>query len=357
MPNPFKAKPGSKKLNDPVAQCPLTKAEIRIEVYGIDPRGQEPRKAIEGVDLTVTGATATNPAKTPANGQWRYQPLTPGPYTVTPTFAPDLDERYDVTAVAAQVKTPAAGGVETAVFLVPWTWVEFIVKDTGLQTLPNIDWILERRPAIGGAFKKYDSGTTAADGKVYRKGVRTGTHRFTVKELSNPAWSATEAVIGEEIILTASTDGFEEGDAGVFEILNAYNVRTILEIVNAKVKDAAGTLTLEAKWKPKESSFANLKHSQIAFRAKCGNAVAYSAAVPLLKPESVKFDNNQGAVVDRQVELYFSGGTQRIITTVRGKVDLKVPWAESLLAVKFPGLTAARVKIDPGSNPGAIAVV
>jgi hypothetical protein len=92
MPNPFKAKGGIKKLNDPASQCPLTKAEIRVEVYGIDPRGQEPQQPIDGVDVRVAGATATKPAKT-ANSQWRYQPLTPGAYTVTATFAPDLNER------------------------------------------------------------------------------------------------------------------------------------------------------------------------------------------------------------------------------------------------------------------------
>jgi hypothetical protein len=75
-----------------------------------------------------------------------------------------------------------------------------------------------------------------AGGTEVCKGVRTGTHRFTVKDLSLPRWSAAQAVIGEEIILTARTDGFEEGDAGVFEILDSHNVVTILEIVSGKAR-------------------------------------------------------------------------------------------------------------------------
>jgi len=356
MPNPFKSKPGSKKLNDPVSQCPLNKAEIRIEVYGIDPRGQEPRRPIAGVDVDVNGATATKAAKTPANGQWRYQPLTPGPYTVTAGFPSDLDERYDITNVAAQVKTPAAGGSETAVFLVPWTWVEFIVKDTALQTLANIDWKLARQPMAGGVFTKYDSGITVADGKVYRKEVRTGTHEFTVKDLTMPQWSATEAVIGEEIVLSARTDGFEAGDVGSFEIVDAYNVVTILEILGGKVKSTGGFLQLEAKWKPKESSFTNLKQSRIMFRASAGKAVTYSGEVPLLKNEVLKFEDQKGHAMDRQFDLYFSGGTHRAITTVSGKADVQVPWGETLLWAKFPGLTVAQVKVEAGANTGAIVV-
>jgi hypothetical protein len=147
------------------------------------------------------------------------------------------------------------------------------------------------------------------------------------------------------------------GDAGVFEILDAFNVTTILETVNAKVKNTNGTLQLEAKWKPKESTFANLKHPNIAFRAKAGNAVVYSTQRPLLKPETVKFDDNQRVNVDRQVDLLFSGGTVRSVTTAGGKIDFNAPWAETLIKVRFPGLTASRVKIDPGSNPGAIGIV
>ena len=356
MPNPFKAKAGSKKLNNPALQCPLTKAEIRVEVYGIDPRGQEPQHPIAGVDVAVAGATATKPAKTPANGQWRYQPLNPGPYTVTAGFPPDLDERYDVTNVAPLAKNALAGNIEVAVFLVPWTWVEFIVKDTALQTLANIDWKLARRPVGGALFTKYDSGTTVADGKVYRKEVRTGTHEFTVKDLTMPQWSAPEAVIGEEIVLSARTDGFESGDAGSFEILDAYNVASVLEILGGKVKNTGGFLQLEAKWKPKESSFANLKQSRLLFRAAAGKAVTYSGELPLLKNEVLKFEDHKGHAVDRQFDLYFSGGTHRNITTVSGKADVQVPWGETLLWAKFPGLTVSQVKVEAGSNTGAVMV-
>jgi hypothetical protein len=356
MPNPFKAKPGSKKLNEPTSTCPNNKAEIDVEVYGVDPRNVEPQAPVEGVEITVTGPTATSPAKTPANGKWRYQPLTPGNYSASLNFPPDLDERYDLSTLAAILKNVAAGGVETAVFLVPWVWVEFIAMDTAQQTLPNLDWMLERKKG-GGAFNKYDTGTTAADGKVYRKHILTGTHQFTDKDLRLPAWSAAEAVIGREMTLSARTDGFAAGDAGTFEILDAYNVATILEIVNAKVKNTNGTLQLEAKWKPKEATFANLKHCNIAFRAKAGNAVAYSATQPLLKPDTVMFTDKGGANVDRQIDLLFSGGTQRSVTTAGGKVDFNAPWAETLISVRFPGLTSATVKVDPGSNPGAVGIV
>ena len=155
--------------------------------------------AIQGAEVGVTGGpTATTSAKTPGNGQWRYQPLDPGGYTVATHFPSDLDEIYDVTGVANQGAVLAAGDHPTVVFLVPETWVEFIVKDTVPQTLQNIEWRLERQPVNGGSFKKYDTGTTAADGKVEKTRCKTGAHKFFVKELTNPVWSATEAVIGEE---------------------------------------------------------------------------------------------------------------------------------------------------------------
>ncbi|HEX5432463.1 MAG TPA: carboxypeptidase-like regulatory domain-containing protein, partial [Bryobacteraceae bacterium] len=228
--NPFKALPGSKKLNSPVSMCPLNKAEIDVEVYWYDPRvGMHPRHPLEGVNLTVAGPSKTKPATTPASGKWRYQPLTPGPYTVTATFPPDLDERYDVTGVAPITKTLGAAQTRTVVFLVPATWVEFIVHDTAARPLPNLSWTLERRPAAGGNFARYDSGVTPADGKVLRLGVRTGRHRFTIRQLSNPQWPGPEAVIGETAALTTDVSGYEAGEAGVFQIIDALNPGTVLD--------------------------------------------------------------------------------------------------------------------------------
>jgi hypothetical protein len=358
MGNPFKSKPGSKKLNDPASICPLGKAQILVEVYAVDPLNILPRQGIAGVGIAVTGGpTQTTAATTPASGQWRYQPLNPGGYTVTATFPPpDLNVLYDISGVAPIGKNLVAGDAQTAVYLVPSTYTEFIIQDTANQTLPNIPWQLARSPLTGGPFVQYDTGTTGADGKVFRRDVKTGTHKLTVKTLTNPVWSAASAVIDTEITLQAVTDGFAAGDAGTFEILDGRNVNTVLLTVNGAVKMTAGLLRLEAKWKPAAGPFANLNHCRIMFRAKAATAVAYSAPISLLKEETVKFEDNKGRAVDRQVRLYFSDGTDQTVTTVKGKVDLQIPWGDILLAVKLPALTAARVKINAGATPGAVAV-
>jgi hypothetical protein len=113
---------------------------------------------------------------------------------------------------------------------------------------------------------------------------------------------------------------------------------------------------LEAKWKPKESTFTNFKNSRILFRAEARKAVTYSAEVPLLKTETVKFENHRGQAESRQFDLYFSGGTHRNVTTANGKCEVQVPWGESLLWVEFPGLTVARVNVDAGVSTGAVAI-
>lgn len=356
MPNPFTSKPGSKKLNDPYSMCPLAKAQIRIEVYGFDPRNPGNRQAIEGVGLTVSGPTPTVPSKTAANGKWRYQPLDPGPYTVTPEFPPDLDERHDVTGAVAQQRNLAETDDKTVVFLVPTTWVEFVVKDTANQTLSNIGWQLARRPAAGAAIIQYDTGNTGEDGKVFRQRVLTGTHQFTVKTLSDPQWSAAEAVIGVEMALSAKADGCAKGDAGTIEIVDACDIRNVLQTVPASVNVLPAGTRLEGKWKPVEQAFTNLKHSRIVFRAKVASAMVYSEPVCLLKPETLKFEDSKGKVVDREVQLFFSSGSKKTATTVKGTADTRIPWGETLMGVKMPGLAAARVKIDAGASSGGVAV-
>ena len=92
------------------------------------------------------------------------------------------------------------------------------------------------------------------------------------------------------------------------------------------------------------------------FRAIAGKAVTYSGELPLLKKEVLKFEDHTGHAVDRQVDLYFSGGTHRNITTASGKAEVQVPWGETLLWAKFPGLTVAQVKVEAGANTGAVVV-
>ena len=358
MPNPFRSKPGSKKLNDPVSVCPVTKAEIRVEVYSFDPRNVGNRKPIDGVGLTVTGVTATKPAITPAGGQWRFQPLAPGAYTVTPGFTAEQNERYDTTVptAAAVNQDLVAAQVAAVVILVPSTWVEYFLRDTAAapRLLPNVPWILERQPLGGGGYTRYDAGKTDATGQVLRLAVRTGSHRLTVRELTNPAWSAPEAVIGTPVNLTADVLGFSAGETGVFEILSAVDLAAVLLSVPGTVKASPGGLQFQATWKPVEGPFAGLKRSQIVFRAKASDAVVYSAPVMLKKKETLKFATTKGTAVNRQVTLRFSSGHSQTVTTAKGEAEVLAPWAEALLAVDFPALTDARVKVEGLQAEGTI---
>lgn len=346
--NPFRSKPGSKKLNEPTSICPLLKGEIKVEVNSFDPRTPANTTPLPGVGITVTGGSGTIPAKTAADGKWRFQPLTPGPgYTVTPAFTAEQNDKYDTALAVAVNQAVVAGTAPTVVFLVPSTWVEFMVRGTALvpQPLANIPWTLERQP-IGGMYSRYDAGNTGANGHILRLGVGTGQHRLTVRELTNPAWSTPEAVIGTSVTLTTDVLGFAAGELGLFEILERENLNAVLEILAATVKVGPNGLRLEGSWKPTEASMAALKRSQIVFRASAMNAVLYSDPITLKKRETVKFLTTRGVRINRQLTLRFVSGNTMNVTTAGGEVEVLVPWAETLLGVSFPGLAASRIKVE-----------
>ena len=353
--NPFKPLPGSKKLNSPASICPLTKAELGVEVKWHDPRvGLAPANPLSGVKINVAGPTNTAPATTGGAGTWRYQPLSAGNYTVTLTFPSDLDERYDITGVNPAGETLAAGDNKTVAFNVPANWVEFIVQDTANRALPNLRWTLERHPAGGGNFDRYDKGATPNDGKVFRIEVLNGRHRFSIRELSNPTWSATEAILDEKITLKVTAIGYEAGETGTFEIVDPLNPGPVLDTVSSRVKAVGAGFEMEASWKPAEGRFANLKHGRIQFRATSEQVSVYSAPLPLLKKEKLKFADESGTAVNRQVTAYFTGGTNVTVTTAKGEAELQIPWGESLLALGFPGLASARVKMEGAAVDGAV---
>ena len=52
--------------------------------------------------------------------------------------------------------------------------------------------------------------------------------------------------------------------------------------------------------------------------------------------------------------MYFTGGTNVTVTTAKGEADLQIPWGETILAIGFPGLASARVKVEGAAIDGAV---
>jgi len=346
-----------RKVDDPTYACPLNKGIIEAELVHHHPADRmRERGGLAGAKASVTGGKS---GKTQGNGKYKFDPVTPGNYTVNIDGTTEQEELYDFASIlpgAAQAQAVGQQATVNYLFEVPGYWVEFVVQDNVPRPLSGVSWVLDHRPP-NKVFKKLDTGVTGADGKIYRYPTKRGRYRLSVRALTAPTWSAARAFIGTEITLQADLDGEDPDVTGRIEILDAFELTTVLQTLSAKVKDGGATgRILVADWKPAAKSLANLKHSQIVFRGVYGTANIISDPLTLFQEEKVESKDTKGKNTDVNVTLHFSGGGQSTKTTVAGKADIEIPWPETISRISFPAELGILVEADGAGTKRSIIV-
>lgn len=333
-----------RSVDSPTFQCPLNKGVVDVEVVSFLPGNRlQDRQPVVGATATLSGGTSQrDPGRSTGSGHYRFDPVSPGNYTVTITLSPAHIEEMDPTGIAMNLQQAIVGGVTTPyLFEFPGYWIEFQLKDSRNTPLQNVSWKLDHRP-VGGAFAFKEAGTTGADGLVHRCRVKQGRYRLSVRSLSNPVWSRTRAVIGEPIRMTVDVTGLDTDVTGQIEVLDAQDLNTVLFQTAAPAPDATH---LSAEWKPARGQLDALAHSQVVFRATYARATVLSAPLSVVTKEPLQAKVTDGGAFSTQMNFRFTDGSTYTVHLQGGKGDLEIPWRQSVTRIEFPTEDGLRVKM------------
>jgi len=333
-----------RNVDSPTFQCPLNKGVVDVEVVSFFPGNRlQDRQPVTGATATLSGGTSQrDPGRSTASGHYRFDPVSPGTYTVTITLTPALIEEMDPTGIAMSLPQAIVGGVTTPyLFEFPGYWIEFQIKDSRNTPLQNVSWKLDHRPPAG-AFAFKEAGVTGADGLVHRCRVKQGRYRLSVRSLSNPVWSQTKALVGEPVRMTVDVTGLDTDVTGQIEVLDANDLNTVLFQTSATAPDATH---LSAEWKPTRQQLDGLAHSQVVFRATYARATVISAPLTVATKEALQAKVTDGSAFSTRVDFRFTDGSLFTVHLLGGKGDLEIPWRQSVARVDFPAEDGLRVKM------------
>jgi hypothetical protein len=358
----------TRAVDQPAFQCPQNKGVIEVEVIHHYPgdRNRE-RQPVEKATATVSGGiSARDPRDTKANGKYRFDPVSPANYTVTITFTAEQAEKFDTNAInpgLAQTLQITGGNTTNYLFEVPGYYIEYLVRDGTNpgnnppgNPLANVGWLLEFRAQGANAFERMESGVSAANGRIYRYPVKRGRYKLTLRTLTNPQWSANRAVVGTAIEMTARVTGAEPGVNGRMEVLDPFDLATVLQSIPTTTRAGVGGPVIAATWTPAEGRLNPLRHGQVVFRAIYETASVISAPLPLFRPEKIQSRTTTGANADMQIKLNFSGGGSVQVTAAGGRADVEIPWAETVTRISFPQEYGLRVQAEGVGTTGSVAV-
>jgi hypothetical protein len=343
-----------RNINDPVATCPLTRGIINVEVQAHQANAAPPFRPVKGVTANVQGpscpAAGVN-GVTGSDGRKGFGPYQLGNYTVNLNLPPNLADRYDLAnyPVAPQNR-PLVGGIATQYpFLLVWHWVEFNVRDSMIaQPMHGLGYKLHFQAPNTLPWVQLESGMVPVNGDIKKEEVKAGQYRLRLTALKAPAWSAPDITIGTPITMTADATGFDVGDAGKFEILDAFDYSKTIHTVNATVVAglAGGSPLLQVAWTPQEAQLSKLKHCQVVFRAKADSAEVISDARKIYKNTDVPATYSDRTPIAAQVTIHFSDDSNFVGNAAGGQMPaVRVPWRERVLRIDVNGLQSATVQV------------
>lgn len=341
---------------DPITHCSTKDAgALFAEVVTFRSGLRKPKKeSLQGVDVSISGATEKDPQKTGANGRTAvFDGLVPGSYTVTIDARDEMKEYYDlVGATTWHTNEVKKSKTQSYYFEVPWFWVDHEVKyPDGKTFATGIEWVLyHKKPQANAPWTEHSKGTTGKD-KVSLDKVPRGRYKLALKGLFDPVWGADKVVLDTPIDLQASVSGFDVGTAGTFGICDAHAPDAALCTLDATVSEDGPKKILKATWTPAEAQLTNLKSTLVVFKASVSGKSLLSGPLPMFNKEKYEVVDQDGAKVDTQLEIRFSGGHLEKKTSSNGTVEVEHPWNQTIERLNLPGKKGSRVGVDEGGIP------
>ena len=330
-------------------------ASILAEVVSKD---DEEQKVIANVKVEIDGTTAAESKRTDNSGQALFEQLVPGTYKVSITIEEPEEAFYILDPLPEPLEQDVQPGEPKVYrFEVPYVYVEFEItyEDTD-EPVTEIGYILKWKKPGEDTWEDPDEGTDKEwtrnsghikEGKVYEKYVRKGSYQLSLDSISEAAWGDQTVKLDESVTLTASVSGFEMETEGVFEIFDAHNLEQVLHTIKANVNEDE----LKASWEPAKEHLEELKSGIVVFRAKVGEAQAFSPAVPVMAKQEFELKDDEDGDIDTELVLRFSGGHEAEVTSASGKVEVEVPWGQTLSRIDLPGQKGTRVKLEDDDVP------
>jgi hypothetical protein len=319
-------------------------------------------RPVSGVTVTVNGAQANNETgNTRGDGRKGFGPyrLNAGlPYTVGLQFPPALTDKYDIANIAPgppQTQNLQAGAVTQFAFLAPWHWIEFQVRDSQNRAVSKLPYVLRHQPLIGGNWTEVERGQLPANGNIAKDEIPNGRYRLSIPLLSNPTWSNASVATGTLQTLSVTVTGVEAGDAGEFQIVDAFDDSKVIHTIVAQVTGAGPNFQMQVNWAPSAVQLGALTQSWIAFKARCGGAETLSERRQVTDTQMLNVNDASGNPVVTAVTVYFSGGTSWNGNSVNGVAIVNQPWKEQIVRVDLTALQRWRTNVQGGGQmDGAI---
>lgn len=315
------------------------------------------RQAKSGVTAQIAGPTPVQNQTTNAKGRTPVvSSLQPGPYTVTLQVPLADQEFYDLAA--SQLSLPVAK-CKTTVFAleIPWFWIEYqVMYPDGKTFVPGIDYVLRhKKPLPADAPWTRVSNATTGSNKVSQEKVPRGRYKVDLKLVYDPVWGADHVEIDKAIDLKATVSGFDPGQAGTIEILDAHALTPALQTINVTVAETADKANREVKttWTPSKAQLKDLKSGKISFRANVAHSSTLSAPQPVFTKETFDVVDDDGKKLPTTwIRVRFSGGYDGSTHAINGQLEVLVPWNEVIARIDMTDYSGKRVDLDEGGIVG-----
>jgi hypothetical protein len=329
---------------------------VEVMIYkALDPKSK--RQAKSGLTIQISGPTDVADQTTNAKGRTPVvSSLQPGNYTATVKFSNADQDLYDVTAAALSQNVPKG---KTTVFPieVPWFWIDYqVTYPDGKTLVPGIDYVLRyKKPLPADAPWTRRSNATTASRKASEEHVPAGRYKVDLKLVYDPVWGDDHMEIDKPIDLKATVSGFDPGQAGTIEILDAHALTPALQTINVTVTRTADQADREVKttWTPTKAQLKDLKSGKISFRANVAHSSTLSAPLGVFTKDIYDVvDDDGNNLPNTWVRLRFSGGHDGSTHAINGKLDVLVPWNEVIARIDMTDYSGKRVDLDEGGIVG-----
>jgi hypothetical protein len=348
-----------RNINKTTVHCAPTQGVLNVYVHAIRAPGMLPAALliapgvphpIPNVTATITGTPNPVTGVTKSDGHKGFGPYPlPPAYTVTLSNIPAKYDANNVNPGIAQTKNLNAGVATVYDFVIPWHWIVFQVENSINQADGDLPYKLRYQAPATVVWTLLESGKLPANGMLVKDEINAGRYRLSILELSNPTWQHPDVRLGRGETLTVSASGFEVGDQGEFQIVDAFDDTKVIHTIPCQVSQAGVNFQLQTTWMPSSGQLTALTQSRIAFKAKCQGVECLSGPLTVYSTDTLDIQQPDGTPIVAPVTVYFSNGATYQGNSINGVAIMTLPWKEKIVRID---LTLANLWRGKGTGEG-----